>query len=233
TAVDQSAFKWHIDGCLSFGINAAACSSLVRTEEAFQIKKMKHFHAEPSQKTSDTPFTFNFLLHCVSPASRPLREWIARQKGESTDSDDDFANNGSTPGKPSDNARSKSRRLQGPEVFPTDGWKHKPQKAAGQLNQHENPNVKGNGRKSQEAAYVKKVANGNAVSSQQVKTILKDDKRLQPRRLQDSFDKDAALYNSTNGHQTVHSRDFQHLFSSKAFLNFKFDKEAIMKCFDY
>lgn len=53
----------------------------------------------------------------------------------------------------------------------------------------------------------------------------KEDKRLQPRRLQDSFERDVLQY-SSNGHPSS-------AFSSHTFLNFKFDKEAIMKCFDY
>lgn len=43
---------------------------------------------------------------------------------------------------------------------------------------------------------------------------------------------DALPCGSTNGNQTACNGDFEHLVSSKSFLNFKFDKEAIMKCFD-
>ncbi|XP_042338330.1 m7GpppN-mRNA hydrolase-like [Plectropomus leopardus] len=173
-----------------------------------------------------------FLLHLY----RPLREWISRLKGESTDSDEDFANNGNTPCKPSESARSKSRRLAGTDAFPGDGWaKHKHQKALGQLSQYDinqNPNVKGDGKKSQDSSHVKKGANDNGANNQQVKAILKENKKLQPRRLQDSFERDAASC-SSGGHQTIYSRDSEHLLSSRAFLNFKFDRDAIMKCFDY
>lgn len=44
---------------------------------------------------------------------------------------------------------------------------------------------------------------------------------------------DVATCSSTNGNRTAHSRDYDQLPSSKTFLNFKFDKDAIMKCFDY
>lgn len=56
------------------------------------------FHLE---KCDSVVLMAHFLLYLY----RPLREWLSRLKGESTDSDEDFANNGSTPSKPSDNAR--------------------------------------------------------------------------------------------------------------------------------
>lgn len=37
---------------------------------------------------------------------------------------------------------------------------------------------------------------------------------------------------SSKGHHTVNKRDVEQLLSSKTFLNFKFDRDAIMKCFD-
>lgn len=88
--------------------------------------------------------------------------------------------------------------------------------------------MKGNGKKHQDSPNLKKRANG--VGNQQ-----KEEKRLQPRRLQDNFDTDAALpsdtCSSTNGQQVVCNSNCEHL-SSRSFLNFKFDREAIMKCFD-
>lgn len=42
----------------------------------------------------------------------------------------------------------------------------------------------------------------------------REERRVQPRRLQDSFDREGAL-------------------SSRTFLNFKFDRDAIMRCFDF
>ncbi|XP_041816829.1 m7GpppN-mRNA hydrolase isoform X1 [Chelmon rostratus] len=206
----------------------------IRNIEWFPIEKLPCHRNDmtPKSKLGLAPNRFFMAI----PFIRPLREWLSRLKGESTDSDEDFANNGSTPSKPSDNARSKSRRLTGTDAFPGDGWtKHKQQKALGQLSQYElnqNPNLKGNGKKSQDSPFVKKGAGDNGAGNQQVKTILKEDKRIQPRRLQDSFEKDAALC-SSNDDQTVHSRACEHLLSSKAFLNFRFDRDAIMKCFDY
>ncbi|XP_067430166.1 m7GpppN-mRNA hydrolase [Thunnus thynnus] len=203
----------------------------IRNIEWFPIEKLPCHRNDmtPKSKLGLAPNRFFMAI----PFIRPLREWISRLKGESTDSDEDFANNGNTPCKPSDIARSKSRRLTGTDAFPGDDWaRHKQQKALSQYELNQNPNLKGNG-KNKDSPCVKKGANDNGVNNQQVKTILKEDKKLQPRRLQDSFERDVAPCSPTNGNQTVQSRDCDHLPSSKTFLNFKFDKDAIMKCFDY
>uniref|UniRef100_A0A3B3ZQH6 m7GpppN-mRNA hydrolase n=1 Tax=Periophthalmus magnuspinnatus TaxID=409849 RepID=A0A3B3ZQH6_9GOBI len=106
--------------------------------------------------------------------------------------------------------RSKSRRMTGTEVHSADtNAKHKQQKMTGQYDLYQVTM----GRKHNHCV-----------------TFQKEDKRLQPRRLQDSFEKDMSQFNS-NGHQS--SPCSEQLLSSNAFLNFKFDKEAIMKCFDY
>lgn len=205
----------------------------IRNIEWFPIEKLPCHRNDmtPKSKLGLAPNRFFMAI----PFIRPLREWISRLKGESTDSDEDFATNG-TPCKPVDSARSKSRRPTVTDAFPGDGWaKHKQQKALGQLSQNElnqSPTLKSNGKKCQDSTYVKKGASDNGVSNQQVKTILKEEKRIQPRRLHDSFERDTGPC-SSNSHQTVHSRVCEHLLSSKAFLNFKFDRDAIMKCFDH
>ncbi|XP_034565692.1 m7GpppN-mRNA hydrolase isoform X2 [Notolabrus celidotus] len=159
----------------------------IRNIEWFPIEKLPCHRNDmtPKSKLGLAPNRFFMAI----PFIRPLREWISRLKGESTDSDEDFTNT-STPNKPSE--RSKSRRVTGSDAFPVDGWmKHKQQKAVGLLSQYEhnqNQNVKGNGRRSQDSPSVKRGVSDNGASSPQVKHILKDDKRLQPRRLQDSFD---------------------------------------------
>ncbi|XP_074545799.1 m7GpppN-mRNA hydrolase isoform X1 [Halichoeres trimaculatus] len=192
----------------------------IRNIEWFPVEKLPCHRNDmtPKSKLGLAPNKFFMAI----PFIRPLREWISRLKGESTDSDEDFTSN--TPNKTSDNTRSKSRRVTGSDAFPVDGWaKHKQQKVVGQLSQYEhNQTVKGNGKRSQDSQFVKKGDNG--ASSQQVKHILqKEDRRLQPRRLQDSFDRDMSPSSSGS----------QQLLSSKTFLNFKFDRDAIMKCFDY
>ncbi|XP_041753331.1 m7GpppN-mRNA hydrolase isoform X1 [Coregonus clupeaformis] len=208
----------------------------IRNIEWFPIEKLPCHRNDmtPKSKLGLAPNKFFMAI----PFVRPLREWIAKRKGESTDSDEDFASNGSTPCKPLDKARSKHRRAQLlPEASPGEGWgKQKQPKPLGQLSQYElsellkakNPNVKVNGKKHQDSPNLKKRTNG--VGNQQ-----KEEKRLQPRRLQDNFDTDAALpsdtCNSTNGQQAVCNGNCEQL-SSRSFLNFKFDREAIMKCFD-
>lgn len=208
----------------------------IRNIEWFPIEKLPCHRSDmtPRSKLGLAPNKFFMAI----PFVRPLREWIAKLKGESTDSDEDFTSNGSTPCKPLDKTRSKPRRAQAlVEASPGDSWgKYKQPKPLGQLSQYEltellkvkNPNVKGNVRKRQDSpSNLKKRPNGNGVSSQQ-----KEEKRLQPRRLQDNFDTDSVPLQHPNGHQALPNGDCHHLLSSTSFLNFKFDREAIMKCFD-
>ncbi|KAJ0056880.1 hypothetical protein NL108_000674 [Boleophthalmus pectinirostris] len=189
----------------------------IRNIEWFPIEKLPCHRNDmtPKSKLGLAPNRFFMAI----PFIRPLREQISKLKGESPDSDED-----STPSKFSDNNRSKSRRMTGTEVHSADtNAKHKQQKMTGQYDLYQSQTIKSNGKKNQESPYVKK-GSENGFSSLQ-----KEDKRLQPRRLQDSFEKDVAQFNS-NGHQS--SSCSEQLLSSNAFLNFKFDKEAIMKCFD-
>eukprot|EP00064_Thunnus_orientalis_P018288 superscaffoldBa00004166_g18384 len=142
----------------------------IRNIEWFPIEKLPCHRNDmtPKSKLGLAPNRFFMAI----PFIRPLREWISRLKGESTDSDEDFANNGNTPCKPSDIARSKSRRLTGTDAFPGDDWaRHKQQKALSQYELNQNPNLKGNG-KNKDSPCVKKGANDNGVNNQQVKTIL-------------------------------------------------------------
>ncbi|XP_024120080.1 m7GpppN-mRNA hydrolase [Oryzias melastigma] len=59
----------------------------------------------------------------------------------------------------------------------------------------------------------------------------KDHKRTQPRRLQEIYTGVMAP-NPSSCHSTVEDKDVVLFMSSQAFLNFKFDRVAIMKCFD-
>ncbi|KAM9841442.1 m7GpppN-mRNA hydrolase [Aulostomus maculatus] len=204
----------------------------IRNIEWFSIEKLPCHRNDmtPKSKLGLAPNRFFMAI----PFIRPLREWLSRLKGETMDSDEDFANNTNTPSKPSDSVRAKSRRPPGTDVYPGDVWsKQKQQKALVQYELNQSPNLKGNGKKCQESPHVKKGAADNGVGSQQVKAISREDRRLQPTRLQDIFGKDVAPCSSTNGHHTLQHRDFEHLLSSKTFLNFKFDRDAIMKCFDF
>ncbi|XP_008322581.1 m7GpppN-mRNA hydrolase [Cynoglossus semilaevis] len=196
----------------------------IRNIEWFPIEKLPCHRNDmtPKSKLGLAPNRFFMAI----PFIRPLREWINKLKGECTDSDDDLTSNSSTPGKPSDNHRSKSQRLLGTETFVGNGWsKHTQQK--GQLVEvNQNSSSKVNGKKGQDLPCVKKEANESGANGHQ-----KEDRRLQPRKLLESFDQDSASC-SSKGHHTVNKRDVEQLLSSKTFLNFKFDRDAIMKCFD-
>lgn len=166
----------------------------IRNIEWFSIEKLPCHRNDmtPKSKLGLAPNRFFMAI----PFIRPLREWISRLRGESTDSDEDF----NTPGRPSDGARPKQRRLTGSEG---ESWaKHKPSQR-----------VKGS-----DSPHVRRPTDGGP-SSQQVKP--KEERRILPRRLQDSFDRDGPrLWQAP-------------LVSSRTFLNFRFDREAIMKCFDF
>ncbi|XP_057675942.1 m7GpppN-mRNA hydrolase [Corythoichthys intestinalis] len=204
----------------------------IKNIEWFPIEKLPCHRNDmtPKSKLGLAPNRFFMAI----PFIRPLREWISRVKGEPSDSDEDFASNGTTPSKTPDNARSKSRRLTGIELFLGDGYtKHKWPKELSQFEHNQSHHIKSNGKKCQESPYLKKGTNENGFSSQQIKILSKEDKRLQPRRLQDRFEKDGTPCSSFNGQQTAHQKDFERTFSSKTFLTFKFDKDAIMRCFDF
>lgn len=187
----------------------------IRNIEWFPIEKLPCHRNDmtPKSKLGLAPNRFFMAI----PFIRPLRDCISKLKGDCPDSDEE-----GTPYKFSDKTRSKSRRITGSEVLSADAnAKHKQQKTIGQYDLYQNQIIKSNGKKSQDSQYVKKGGDGG---------LQKEDKRLQPRRLQDSFERDEAQYNS-NGHlSSAFSEQFQ---SSQTFLNFKFDREAIMKCFDY
>lgn len=187
----------------------------IRNIEWFPIEKLPCHRNDmtPKSKLGLAPNRFFMAI----PFIRPLRDCISRLKGDSPDSDEE-----GTPNKFADKTRSKSRRITGTDMLSADAnAKHKQQKTAGQYELYQNQIIKSNGKKSQDSHYVKKGGDGS---------LQREDKRLQPRRLQDSFERDVAEYNS-NGHQSsAYSEQF---LSSQTFLNFKFDKEAIMKCFDY
>lgn len=171
----------------------------IRNIEWFPIDKLPCHRNDmtPKSKLGLAPNRFFMAI----PFIRPLREWISRLRGESTDSEEDFNN---TPGKPPDSSRSKARRTPGSEA---DGWaKHKQQQKA--LLLQTEPNQRGSERRGgPDSPYGRKGTGDSAAKS-------REERRIQPRRLQDSFDRDGPL-------------------SSKTFLNFKFDRDAIMRCFDF
>ncbi|XP_061732828.1 LOW QUALITY PROTEIN: m7GpppN-mRNA hydrolase [Nerophis ophidion] len=203
----------------------------IRNIEWFPIEKLPCHRNDmtPKSKLGLAPNRFFMAI----PFIRPLKEWIARLKGESPDSEEDLTTNGSTPGKPSDNAGSKFGHLN-VEVFTGDSCsKPKQQKNPSQLIHYElnqTQYLKGIGKNS---SYPKKGNDETGFNSQHVKVFAREEKRLQPRRLQDSFEKDGSPCNSRSGPHTAHLKDLDHMPSSNTFLHFKFDKDAIMRCFDF
>lgn len=201
----------------------------IRNIEWFPIEKLPCHRNDmtPKSKLGLAPNRFFMAI----PFIRPLREWISRLKGESPDSDEDLTSNNNTPAKASDNVWSKSRQVACVDSLPGEIWKHK-QKLMSQCDSNQKPNLKDSGKKGQDSPYVKKGAVDNGAGHHQMKAIYKEDKKLHPRRLQDSFDRDMNP-SSSNSFLTADGKNSEHLLSSKTFLNFKFDREAIMKCFDY
>uniref|UniRef100_V9KRM2 m7GpppN-mRNA hydrolase n=1 Tax=Callorhinchus milii TaxID=7868 RepID=V9KRM2_CALMI len=233
----------------------------IRNIEWFSIEKLPCHRNDmtPKSKLGLAPNKFFMAI----PFIRPLRDWLAKNYGDSSDSDG-LASNNATPSKTVlDKVGVRSKTQQNQQLLDgctADQWagsvKHKSQsKPFSPNNPHDiseplkskSHNVRGNGRKQhQDSPNQKKKSNG--VNDQQIKQyqILKSDKKLQPRRLQDNFETDGVcelcssnqllditgtcrsgsdLSDSSNGNS-----DFS--FSSTAFLSFKFDRDAIMKCFD-
>ncbi|XP_051972244.1 m7GpppN-mRNA hydrolase [Xyrauchen texanus] len=199
----------------------------IRNIEWFPLDKLPCHRNDmtPKSKLGLAPNKFFMAI----PFMRQLKEWIAKHKGESTSSDEDLASSGSTPSKPFHSKLRKSQMLV--EALPGsgEGWSKQKQTAQSELLDVLKPknHVKGNGKRRQDSPNMKKRANG--VSNQQ-----KDDKKLQPRRLQDNFDTDLTdNVNVYNGQTSVCYGDSEYIISSQSFLGFKFDREAIMKsCFD-
>ncbi|XP_028318306.1 m7GpppN-mRNA hydrolase-like [Gouania willdenowi] len=181
----------------------------IRNIEWFPIEKLPNHRNDmtPKSKLGLAPNRFFMAI----PFIRPLRERISRLRGESPDSEDDSANT-NTPSRTSDVVWSRSRPLTSAEVLLGDNWKHNKQKNQQELLQKSS--LKGSGKKNQDPGSDR---NQNPRNQQ------KEDRKLHPRRLQDAFDRDAA--------DGQHSNDLP--LSSNTFMNFKFDREAIMKCFDY
>ncbi|NWI60908.1 DCP2 hydrolase, partial [Calyptomena viridis] len=228
----------------------------IRNIEWFSIDKLPCHRNDmtPKSKLGLAPNKFFMAI----PFIRPLREWISRRNGDSSDSDNG-SSAGSTPSKPNlEKARSKLRCSQ--QVF-TDGFSgeqwvkpKQPQKPCNHPEVSEVLKIKSqssrnNGRKQhQDNSSQKKRTNG--VHSQAVKQnhTLKCEKKLNPRRLQDNFETGKWFYleaayemcyssedplpEHIEGHSMACNGHCKFAFSSRAFLSFKFDHDAIMKSFD-
>ncbi|XP_027568432.2 m7GpppN-mRNA hydrolase isoform X1 [Pipra filicauda] len=259
----------------------------IRNIEWFSIDKLPCHRNDmtPKSKLGLAPNKFFMAI----PFIRPLREWISRRNGDSSDSDNGFSSAGSIPCKPNlEKARSAptlraarqmlmwtwpvvcgehtfstsrqnkvgSKLRCNQQVF-TDGFSgeqctHKPKQPQKPYNNAEvsevlkikNQSLRNNGRKQyQDTSSQKKRTNG--VYSQAVKQnhTLKCEKKLNPRRVQDNFETAETAYEMccssedplpehVEGHSMACNGHYKFVFSSRAFLSFKFDHDAIMKSFD-
>ncbi|XP_069632006.1 m7GpppN-mRNA hydrolase isoform X2 [Haliaeetus albicilla] len=224
----------------------------IRNIEWFSINKLPCHRNDmtPKSKLGLAPNKFFMAI----PFIRPLREWISRKSGDSSDSDNGFSSALNTPSKPNwEKARSKLRCSH--HVF-TDGFSgeqwvkpKQPQKPYNHPEMSEVLKIKGqtlksNGRKQYQDTFSQKKRT-NGVHNQPVKQnyTLKCEKRLHPRRLQDNFETADAAYDMycfsedplpehAEGHSVAWNGHYKFAFSSRAFLSFKFDHDAIMKSFD-
>lgn len=229
----------------------------IRNIEWFSIEKLPCHRNDmtPKSKLGLAPNKFFMAI----PFIRPLKDWLSRRFGDSSDSDNGFSSTGSTPAKPTVEklSRTKFRHSQQlfPEGSPGDQWvKHRQPLQPKPYSSHsdvsdllkaKNQSVRGNGRKQyQDSPNQKKRTNG--VHSQPAKTqnpLMKCEKKLHPRKLQDNFEADAVFdltcsgedqfLDHAEGQSSVACNGHCRIpFSSRTFLSFKFDHNAIMKILD-
>ncbi|XP_052502983.1 m7GpppN-mRNA hydrolase [Budorcas taxicolor] len=229
----------------------------IRNIEWFSIEKLPCHRNDmtPKSKLGLAPNKFFMAI----PFIRPLRDWLSRRFGDSSDSDNGFSSAGSTPAKPTVEklSRTKFRHSQQlfPEGSPGDQWvKHRPPLQHKPYSNHhaemsdllkaKNQSIRGNGRKQyQDSPNPKKRANGiHSQPAKQQSPLVKCEKKLHPRKLQDTFETDAVYDSPHSGEdQSLEHAEGQAVacnghckfpFSSRAFLSFKFDHNAIMKILD-
>ncbi|CAI9176192.1 unnamed protein product [Rangifer tarandus platyrhynchus] len=229
----------------------------IRNIEWFSIEKLPCHRNDmtPKSKLGLAPNKFFMAI----PFIRPLRDWLSRRFGDSSDSDNGFSSAGSTPAKPTVEklSRTKFRHSQQlfPEGSPGDQWvKHRQPLQHKPYNNHhaemsdllkaKNQSIRGNGRKQyQDSPNQKKRTNGiHSQPAKQQNPLVKCEKKLHPRKLQDTFETDAVYDSPYSGEdQLLEHAEGQSVacnghcklpFSSRAFLSFKFDHNAIMKILD-
>ncbi|NXT00722.1 DCP2 hydrolase, partial [Jacana jacana] len=226
----------------------------IRNIEWFSIEKLPCHRNDmtPKSKLGLAPNKFFMAI----PFIRPLREWISRRNGDSTDSENGCSSAGSTSSRPNlEKARSKLRCSQ--QVF-TDGssgeqWlkTKQPQKPYNHPEMFEalkikSQSLKSNGRKQHQDTFIQKKRT-NGVHAQPVKQnhTSKCEKKLNMRRFQDNFEtgkcnaayemgcsSEDPLPENVEGHSVACNGHYKFAFSSRAFLSFKFDHDAIIKNFD-
>uniref|UniRef100_A0A8C5V0Q2 m7GpppN-mRNA hydrolase n=1 Tax=Microcebus murinus TaxID=30608 RepID=A0A8C5V0Q2_MICMU len=192
----------------------------IRNIEWFSIEKLPCHRNDmtPKSKLGLAPNKFFMAI----PFIRPLRDWLSRRFGDSSDSDNGFSSAGSTPAKPytvEKLSRTKFRHSQQlfPDGSPGDQWV-----------KHRQP-------------LQQKPYNNHSEMSDLLKAK-KCEKKLHPRKLQDNFETDAVydlpcsgedqLLEHAEGQSVACNGHCKFPFSSRAFLSFKFDHNAIMKILD-
>ncbi|XP_059949224.1 m7GpppN-mRNA hydrolase isoform X2 [Mesoplodon densirostris] len=192
----------------------------IRHIEWFSIEKLPCHRNDmtPKSKLGLAPNKFFMAI----PFIRPLRDWLSRRYGDSSDSDNGFSSAGSTPAKPTVEklSRTKFRHSQQlfPEGSPGDQWE-----------KHRQP-------------LQQKPYNNNHSEMSDLLKAKKCEKKLHPRKLQDTFETDAVydlpcsgedqLLEHAEGQSVACNGRCKFPFSSRAFLSFKFDHNAIMKILD-
>ncbi|XP_023587736.1 m7GpppN-mRNA hydrolase isoform X3 [Trichechus manatus latirostris] len=228
----------------------------IRNIEWFSIEKLPCHRNDmtPKSKLGLAPNKFFMAI----PFIRPLRDWLSRRFGDSSDSDNGFSSAGSTPAKPTVEKLSRTKFRHGQQLFPEgspgDQWvKHRQPLQQKPYNNHsemsdllkaKNQNMRGNGRKQyQDSPNQKKRTNGvHSQSAKQQNPLMKCEKKFHPRKLQDNFETDAVYDSPCSGEdQLLEHAEGQSVtcnghckfpFSSRTFLSFKFDHNAIMKILD-
>ncbi|XP_056393435.1 m7GpppN-mRNA hydrolase isoform X2 [Hyla sarda] len=167
----------------------------IRNIEWFPIEKLPCHKNDmtPKSKLGLAPNKFFMVI----PFIKPLRDWLKRRLGDSSDSDNGLPSAGSTPSKPNvEKSKPRMRCMpQFSELSPGEQWT-KPKKS---------------------------------------------ERKLNPRRLNDNFDVDSVFDVSIPSEGQQYDQDgddtcngtLEYPLSSKAFLGFRFDRDAIMKSLDF
>ncbi|XP_062040377.1 m7GpppN-mRNA hydrolase-like [Lepus europaeus] len=226
----------------------------IRNIEWFSIEKVPCHRNDmtPKSKLGLAPNKFFMAI----PFIRPLRDWLSRRFGDSSDSDNGFSSAGSTPAKPTVGKLSRTRFCPSQQLFPEgsprDQWvrpqqplpqrPHSGQPELSDLLKAKNPSSSGNGRKQyQDSPNPKRRTNGaHSQPAKQQSPLTTCEKKLHPWKLQDNFETDAVCDASCSSEDSL----LEHTgvqacngpcklpFSSRAFLSFKFDHNAIMRILD-
>ncbi|KQK84310.1 m7GpppN-mRNA hydrolase isoform X2 [Amazona aestiva] len=191
----------------------------IRNIEWFSIDKLPCHRNDmtPKSKLGLAPNKFFMAI----PFIRPLREWISRRNGDSSDSDNGFSSTGSTLSRPNlEKARSKIRCSQ--QVF-TDGF---PGEQCVKPKQPQKPY------NHPEMAEVLKIKVGCLIGKHMYLDSLKQDVFVSDAAYEMCCSSEDPLTEQVDRQSVACNGHYKFAFSSKAFLSFKFDHDAIMKSFD-